>query len=253
MTHGLFEWVDVSVPDMDRGAEFYRQLFGWTSEPSPGTDGSDYLLFRRDGKLAAGIVLSRTGRTGWNSYATVDSAEQIAVRAAELGATVAVEPMDVGTAGRMTWIVDPQGAEVGFWEPGDHRGAEAYNEPGFLTWNEVRTRDHDGSRAFYEALMPEWSFHPLEMEQGFYTMIKLGDRDNSAIAPLNPEHFDEGGARWAVWFTVADAAADAERIEGLGGSVLGPVVDTSYGPAVRVADPFGSAFLIIGPMQAPEE
>lgn len=249
--HGLFEWVDVSVPDLQQAADFYTGLFGWDASPPDGSDGSDYLVCRRGGRLAAGIALSPSGHAGWNSYITVDSVDTMAERATAAGATVAVEPMDIGAAGRMTYVLDPLGAGLGFWQPGQHRGAEAFNEPGFLTWNELRTRDHATARAFYESLMTEWEFEDTELGDGSnHTMVKLGDRENAAIAPMG-EQWGDTPAHWAVWFTVADARADLERIEGLGGAVLGSIVDTSYGPAARVADPFGTPFLIIGPMEAP--
>jgi predicted enzyme related to lactoylglutathione lyase len=181
----------------------------------------------------------------------VDSVEAMRDRAEAAGATIAVAPTDVGDQGRMLWIVDPQGAGIGFWEPGTHAGAEAYNEPGFLTWNELRTNDHDGAVAFYEQLFPGWSFHDQGIEGVQYSMVQIGDRLNAAIAPLG-EHFGDMPAHWAVWFTVDDAAADVARLEELGGTPLGDVVETSYGPAARIADPFGTAFLIIGPMAAPE-
>lgn len=248
--HGLFEWVDVSVPDVGLAAEFYSALFDWTTEPPPGGDGTDYLVCRRDGKLAAGIALSPSGRTSWNSYVTVDSADEMAARAATAGATVAVPPMDIGQQGRMTYVVDPQGAGLGFWQPGDHRGADAYNEPGFLTWNELRSGDTAAAKAFYESLMAEWSFSDIDVVGEPYFMIRLGDRDNAAIAPLG-KHFGDAPAHWAVWFTVTDAASDLTRVEALGGSALGPVVQTSYGPAARLADPFGAPFLVIGPQAPP--
>lgn len=247
--HGLFEWVDVSVPDLARGVAFYEALFGWEAEPpAPGVD--DYRLFTRDGRLAAGIV--RSERPGWNSYVTVDSVDEVAERAVRVGGTVAVAPMEVGDQGRMAWVVDPEGAGVGFWEPRRHRGAAAFNEPGFLTWNELRTRDHDGAVAFYGALMPEWTFEDQGIEGVHYSMVRLGDRLNAAVAPLG-EHFGDMAAHWAVWFTVDDAAADVARIEALGGAALGDVVETSYGPAARVADPFGTPFLVIGPMVVPDD
>jgi predicted enzyme related to lactoylglutathione lyase len=82
-------------------------------------------------------------------------------------------------------------------------------------------------------------------------MVRLGDRENAAIAPLG-EHFGETPPHWAVWFTVDDAAHDLERAQQLGGDALGSVVETSYGPAARIADPFGTPLLVIGPMAAPE-
>ena len=196
--------------------------------------------------------MSPSGSTGWNSYVTVDSADDMARRATDAGATVAVAPMDIGEAGRMTYVVDPQGAGLGFWQPGTHGGAEAFNEPGFLTWNELRTREHGPARSFYERLMTEWEFVDSELADGsMYTMVKLDGRENAAIAPMG-DHFGDMSPHWAVWFTVADARDDVERIEGLGGTVLGPIVETSYGPAARVADPFGTPFLVIGPMAAPD-
>lgn len=250
--HGLFEWVDVSVPDLARAAEFYSALFGWEVVPPSGTDGSDYLLCRRDGKVAAGIALSRSGGAAWNSYVTVDSVDAMAERVGASGATVAVPPTDIGEAGRMTYMIDPQGAGLAFWEGRAHRGADAYNVPGFLTWNEIRSHDTQAARDFYAALMPEWTFEDQELDGGvLYSMIKLGDRENGAVAPIGPQ-FGEAEPHWAVWFTVDDAPGDVARIEALGGAALGPVVETSYGPAARVADPFGSPFLVIGPMAAPE-
>jgi len=250
--HGLFEWVDVSVPDLDAAAHFYSRLLGWDATPPVGSDGSDYLLCRRDGKLAGGIVLSPSGATGWNSYVSVDSVDDMAARIEASAATLLVPPMDLGDAGRMTYMVDPQGAGLGFWEAREHRGADAYNEPGFLTWNEARAHDTVAARDFYGAFMPEWTFEDQELEGGgVYSMVKLGERLNAAIAPIG-EQFGDAEDHWAVWFTVDDAPADAARIEELGGKALGPVVETSYGPAARVEDPFGSSFLIIGPMAAPE-
>jgi predicted enzyme related to lactoylglutathione lyase len=251
--HGLFEWVDVSVPDLEAGAAFYSTLFGWTTEPPAGGDGADYLMCRKDGRLAAGIVRSPGLERGqWNSYVVVDSVDAIAERVGELGGTVLVAPMEVGEQGRMTYVEDLQGARLGFWEPATHQGAEAFNEPGFLTWNEIRTHVKDEAFSFYSALMPEWSFHDFEVEGGFYTMVKLGERDNAAIASLS-DKFADVPPHWVVWFTVEDAESDVARIEALGGAALGPVVQTSYGPAARVADPFGAPFFIIGPQAHPSE
>jgi len=249
MTHGLFEWVDVSVPDTDAATEFYTRLFGWTVE-TPADTG--YSMFRKDGKLAAGMAAMPPGseRPGtWNSYVTVDSVVAISERASQLGATILVPPGPVGDAGQMTYLQDPQGALLGFWQPGTHRGAEAYNEPGFLTWNGLGTRDVVGSKAFYSALMPEWTFEGVDDgENSGFTMIKLGDRDNAGLGALTDNSPPDTPSHWRVWFVVDDARASLDVVEEAGGVGLGPVVDSSYGPLVRVADPSGASFMIIGPM-----
>jgi uncharacterized protein len=255
MTHGLFEWVDVSVPDLEAGARFYEAVFGWRAEPSRSADGSDtsYRMLRKDGRLAAGMVQTSAaqipGSGMWNAYVTVDDATVIATRAEGLGAQVVVPPMDIGAHGIMTYIRDPQGAYLGFWEPGTHRGAEAYNESGFLTWNGLATRDFAGSKAFYSELMPEWTFDDLGPE---FSMIRLGERENAGLSVLGEEFPIETPTRWRAFFVVDDAHESLRVVEREGGEALGPVVDSPFGPVVRVADPFGAAFLIIGPMDVGE-
>ncbi len=258
MTHGLFGWVDVTVDDLDAGAAFYTGLFGWEAERILSPDGdSDYVLFRNHGKLASGMALrspemreERLPPT-WNSYVLVDDVDPIADRAADLGATVLVPPMDITDAGRMLYIQDPQGGGLGFWQPGTHHGAEGYNETGFLTWNELATRDVAGSKEFYAALMPEWSMHETEYGDGLvYTTIKLGDRDNAGLMEMGVGFPPEIPTHWGVYFVVDDAYAGAARVEELGGTVLREVIESSFGPIAPVADLGGAAFLIIGPMNA---
>lgn len=258
MTHGMFGWVDVSVRDLETGEAFYTGLFGWEAERMASPDGaSDYVMFRNNGKMAGGMVLLSPdmGAAGvppmWNSYVLVDDVEPIATRAAELGATVLVPPMDITDAGRMTYIQDPQGAALGFWQPGTHRGAEGYNETGFLTWNELTTRDVAGSKEFYAALMPEWSMHEREFDGGFvYTTIKLGDRENAGVMEMGKGFPPEVPTNWGVYFVVDDAYAGAVRVKELGGTVIREVIESSFGPIAPVADRDGAVFMIIGPMSA---
>ena len=88
----------------------------------------------------------------WNSYISVDSADAVAERASELGATVHAPPFDVMSVGRMAVIQDPQGAFFMPWEPRDHFGAALVNQPGALVWNELQSPDLDASAAFYSEL-----------------------------------------------------------------------------------------------------
>ena len=80
----------------------------------------------------------------WNSYVSVDSADAVAERASELGATVHAPPFDVMSVGRMAVIQDPQGAFFMLWEPREHVGAALVNAPGALVWNELQSPDLDG-------------------------------------------------------------------------------------------------------------
>ncbi len=250
MTHGLFEWVDVAVPDLDAGIAFYSAVFGWDAQPvAEGPAG--YVMFYKDGQLAAGMSLLGAGSdapASWTSYVSVDDVGVIAARAAELGAEVVIAPMDVSDAGRMTYLRDPQGASIGFWEAGTHTGADAFNRPGFLTWNGLGSRDVPGSKSFYSTLMPEWDFHDSGTDEVPFWMIKVGERDNAGLGALSDEFSADTPTHWRVFFVVDDARTSLGVVEANGGQAIGPVVDSGFGPVVRVADPFGAAFLIIGPM-----
>jgi predicted enzyme related to lactoylglutathione lyase len=255
MTHGLFEWVDVAVPDLGAGTAFYSAVFGWEAEAVESPEGpSGYVLFRKDGRLAAGMtLLGGDAPAAWTSYVSVDDVGVIADRAAELGAEVVIPPMEVSDAGRMTYLRDPQGASIAFWEAGTHSGAEDFNKPGFLTWNGLGSRDVPGSKAFYSALMPEWTFQDMGTGDAAtaFSMIKLGDRDNAGLGALSDEFSPDTPTHWRVFFVVDDARVSLGVVEANGGKAIGPVVDSEFGPVVRVADPFGAAFLIIGPMIGP--
>ena len=252
MTHGLFEWVDVAVPDLDAGIAFYSAVFGWDAQPVDSAEGhAGYVMFYKDGQLAAGMSLLGAGSdtpASWTSYVSVDDVGVIAARALELGAEVIVAPMDVSDAGRMTYLRDPQGASIGFWEAGTHTGADAFNRPGFLTWNGLGSRDVPGSKSFYSTLLPEWEFHDSGTDDAPFWMIKVGDRDNAGLGALSDEFSPDTPTHWRVFFVVDDARTSLGVVEANGGQAIGPVVDTGFGPVVRVADPFGAAFLIIGPM-----
>ncbi|MGC3992338.1 MAG: VOC family protein [Chthoniobacteraceae bacterium] len=52
----------------------------------------------------------------WLNYVMVANLEASVAKAKELGASVCLEPMSIGQAGRIAIIVDPQGASIGLHE-----------------------------------------------------------------------------------------------------------------------------------------
>ena len=150
LAHGTVGWADVAVPDMATGAAFYKGLFGWNVEAG-GSDSMPYSMFTKGGQAIAGMggLSSEQIEAGqppvWSSYIIVDDADATFAKAVELGATPIMEPMDVMDAGRMFFVIDPVGAAVGFWQSGEHDGAQVFNEPGTMTWNEIASRDLDAA------------------------------------------------------------------------------------------------------------
>ena len=66
--------------------------------------------------------------------------------------------MDVFDSGRMAFIVDPTGAQLGLWQPKNHIGAGIVNTVGAMCWNELLTRDAQTAKAFYSAIFG-WEFY----------------------------------------------------------------------------------------------
>jgi uncharacterized protein len=243
-TPGTFSWTDLTTTDQQGAKAFYGGLFGWIAEDMPVGGDAYYSIQRKDGKEVAAISPQPQPEAGippaWNSYVTVESADAIADRAKELGATVVAPPFDVMDAGRMAAIQDPQGAHVLVWEPKRHLGAQLVNEPGALSWNELATPDPDASSVFYAALF-DWTFEPFEGSPDPYLTIKNGEVTNGGVRTLNspgpPPH-------WLVYFAVDDLDASLAKVAELGGATHAGPIDISVARIAVVADPQGAMFAL---------
>lgn len=245
--NGTPSWVDLSSHDIDATARFYEGVFGWSAESAgPTEETGDYRMFKLRGRRVAGLGphMDPNSSPAWSTYVSVDDLDRTVATAKDAGATVVVEPMDVMTAGRMCFLIDPQGAFFGLWQPGDHIGAEIVNEPDTLCWNEVATTDMDAAASFYQRVFG-WDPEPYEMgeEQPPYTVFKLGEDFIGGTMGLTP---DMGAApHWRATFAVADCDASAKAVVDHGGSVLTEPVDSPVGRFAACRDPQGSDFAIM--------
>jgi predicted enzyme related to lactoylglutathione lyase len=240
---GTPNWADLSTSDAAGAKAFYGELLGWEYRDEPVPGGTTYTQARADGKVVAGIYQGDGSRpTVWNNYIAVDSADETAARAAELGATVAMGPFDVMEIGRMAFIQDPQGAFIAFWESRGHFGAEYVNGPGAMCWNELATSDVEGAKRFYGELFG-YGWDSMDMgEQGTYWIPKVGDRGVGGLMQMPP-----GGPpmpMWLAYFGSADADATAARARELGGQVLREPsgVGDGMGRLAILRDPQGGVF-----------
>ncbi len=249
LPHGTIGWADVAVPDMAAGAAFYEGLFGWKTQASE-SDSFPYSMFTLDGKVIAGMgglgpdQIEAGQPPVWSSYIIVDDADATFARAVELGATPIMEPMDVLDAGRMFFVIDPVGAAIGFWQSGNHDGAELFNEPNTMSWNEIASRDLDTAVSFYTELLG-WSAAAMDFDGFQYTMLKVGERSNGGAYDMTGMIPDEVPAHWLTWFVVEDCKAAAASVTDLGGTVQRAPEVSGIGVSAVVRDPFGATFGII--------
>jgi hypothetical protein len=106
---GALAWNELASSDVDASVRFYGDLFGWTTEPSPGPQ--RYEMLRNGDRLNGGIreLGDQPAPPHWLPYFGIDDAERALVRVEELGGTKLIGPMDIGR-GTIGVVQDPQGA-----------------------------------------------------------------------------------------------------------------------------------------------
>lgn len=106
---GALCWNELSTPDLDASAAFYRDLFGWEAEPFGGSD-QPYLVVKNQGRGNGGIrPLTPGAPPHWLVYFAVEDIDAGLARAQELGGTDLAGPIDIGIA-KIRVVRDPQGA-----------------------------------------------------------------------------------------------------------------------------------------------
>jgi len=260
-------WIDTSQLDPDAALRFYRGLFGWDFENvmPDGAEGAYNIGRIRGGDVAAvGSTPPGAPPTAtWNTYVSVDSADETVAKARDAGGGVLMEPFDVMESGRMAVVTDPEGAAISLWEAREHKGAKVVNEHGSLNFNGLATRDPEGAKAFYGAVfgwqtvalpagvmwtLPGYGDHLEERSPGLrQQMAQMGAPDGfiDVVAQISPIEADDGDtpAHWSVTFAVDDAAATAKRAVVLGGEVIAEPFDAPWTPLTVIKDPQGATFI----------
>src|SRR5688572_16740742 len=118
---GAFCWIELGTSDAKGARAFYTQLFGWDVAEFPmGENELMYHIFRKGDGDVGGMYQVGPEQEGmppnWASYVAVTNVDESAENAKSLGGTVMMPPFDVFDMGRMTFIVDPQGATLGLWQ-----------------------------------------------------------------------------------------------------------------------------------------
>jgi uncharacterized protein len=245
--HGLFGWVDLVTTDVSAARAFYTSLLGWEPVEVALPSGAAHTLFLSGGNVVAGMAAQPAGMAGtspstWNSYVLVDDVDKVINLVGAAGGTTVVGGLDVMDRGPMAMIADPAGAVVGVWQPRGQHGAEVFNTPGALTWNELQTRDLDGALGFYEHVFGwHWECDP---GTGYCTAVvgaESGGRRRNAGAMALPDTAPSDAPNfWAVYFAVESCPATLARAAQLGGDVFLPAMEMGGRVLGGVTDPTGA-------------
>ena len=243
---GTPSWVDLGTHDPIGASRFYSQLFDWTVLEGPAETGG-YRMCLYEDRPVAGIGRQANPEVApwWTTYISVADVDATAATIVANGGTLEVAPLDVLDAGRLAVAVDPGGAAFSVWQPGTHFGAGIVNDPNTFCWNELTTRDKDGSIAFYSEVFG-WRPHHHGDSDADYVEFHVDDR---SIAGLMPRVGDGWPAdlpnHWMVYFAVDDVDATAARVVELGGVVSVAPTEILPGRFAVVNDPQGAMFSII--------
>jgi uncharacterized protein len=244
-TPGVPNWVDLSTADLDDARRFYTELFGWTADVS-GEEYGGYTTFLVNGLPAAGAgPLFGAGQpTAWSTYIATDDADRVAERVEAAGGKVLVAPFDVMEQGRMAAFLDQAGAPFSVWEAGTMAGAEVFDVPGALTWNELTTRDIEGSKAFYGQVFG-WTGRDTALGHTPYVTWECDGRMIAGMLPMGPGWPDDLPPHWMIYFAVSDCDRSTSLAHALGGRVLTSPTDFPMGRFAVLEDPQGGTFSIL--------
>jgi predicted enzyme related to lactoylglutathione lyase len=229
-------WADVSVDDLDGARAFYSALFGWEPDVSDVPDAGGYTNFRLDGLTVAGAGPKTGGDMpdAWSVFVATDDVARSLEVAAGVGGEVVAGPIEIPTRGTFGLVADPNGAFVGLWAASGHIGAQIVNDPNTFVWNELATPDLASSVDFYRTLFGwGWDEHG---GGGIFTTDA-----GRALCGAHPVG-DGEPPYWTVWFAVHDCDGAVATVVDLGGQVLMPPEDMSFGRGAVVAAPGGAAF-----------
>ena len=112
---GALCWNELATADVERAKSFFGELLSWEYE----TDDSGYVSVKNAGSLNGGMreqsEQEQRVRPTWLPYFTVESAEEAACQAAQLGGRRLL-PTTESRRGRYAVIADPQGAPFAVFE-----------------------------------------------------------------------------------------------------------------------------------------
>ena len=250
--HGTFCWMDIYLPDPEKGKAFYKGMFGWDWTDVPmGDTGMSYTMFNLDGKSVGAMGPAMPGMfpegvpPTWFSYIATDDLGATAETARTLGANFLMGPADVGN-GRVALLQEPGGAAFFVWQALDFGGAELVRSPGSMVWNELYTRDLEATKSFYSSLFGwEWSSMPIP-QGGHYHLANLGDFQVAGLLVMD-DNWGEIPPHWMVYIQVEDADAAAAKVTSLGGDVCVPVTEIAVGRFAVVNDDQKGTFTIFEP------
>ena len=244
---GMFSWADLPTTDAEGSKAFYTQLLGLDAVDVPVGEDTVYIILRKGDKNACAIyrmseemIQQMGGHPAWQSYFTVESADETVAQVKKLGGTVLQEPFDVFEGGRMAVAQDPTGAVFAVWQPKSEIGSQVFGEPGALGWTELYTYDTEAASKFYSGLFG-WAVNKVPGTYGDEYFEFAKDGNSAAGMMAIKAEWGDMPANWSIYFVVASLDATIEKAKSMGArEVMPPMQTEDVGRFVFLQDPQGA-------------
>jgi predicted enzyme related to lactoylglutathione lyase len=236
-------WVDLAASDLDGAVGFYRGLFGWDTF-NDGT--TPYTIFQVGDAAVAGVMAISPQMAGmppvWSTYVAVDDADATIADVQAAGGQVLRAPFEIPGGARIAVIADPSGAALCLFEGMTDNGLRLMDEVGAPCWFDCMTRDTAAARAFYESVFGWTGEFMADMN---YTVFSNHGEWLCGMMAMPDMVPAEVPSHWVVNFVVADADDAAAYTTANGGTVTMPPMDTPFGRACGLIDPWGAVLTVI--------
>ncbi len=178
-------WADLWTSDVDSSRHFYSELFGWEAlEPSPEFGG--YFMFNRKGVPVAGgmgDMGDMKASNTWKIYLDTDDINRTVDDATKAGATIIAPASPVADLDIQFVLLDPNGADLGAWQPGTFPGFTVLDEPGAPSWFELHTRNHAKAVKFYHDVF-RWEISPMSDTDDFRYSVMMNPSGEGELAGI---------------------------------------------------------------------
>ena len=245
-------WFDVTSPDIEVSAQFYRDLFGW-SPTDTGPAHANYTLLHQDSAPVAGITTAATPDGGteparWLPYFAVADVSGTIETAVADGAAVVTAATTVPDRLEFALLADPDGAPYGIARLIAHPGTERWSQPNNPCWVQYAAPGAPAGAMAHYSLVLGWHYTDAAWEtstEAPYQALstEAGEREFGGAARAQP---GEPAPAWELTIHVPDCDAAAARAVELGGALIRPPHDNP-GPSrlAVIADPVGASLALM--------
>lgn len=211
----------IPSPDPERGAAFYRGLFGWMLEPRQQGDGYGV----SSTTVYGGIVGGREGSRPFLYFSTDDVANAAAAVHEFGGHAGELHEFSEGASVDCSY----DGVEFGIFRPSGDAVVMPSNRPGDLGYFTIPVGDAAEARSFYGSVLG-WEYEHDDLDAAYHHVVNC--------APPGGLYTEDAAHRPAAYFRVPDLGIALQRVRELGGEA-GEPVESSTGLSAACRDDQG--------------